>query len=142
MRDVHNNIKAIRTISPIALGTTGTGKTGKPVDTLGYLGVELVLSYGAITATNATVIPVIKHGDATGTMTSVADADLLGTEAAAGISATSARASGTSKNVTKRIGYIGEKRYVSASLVNTVSAGIVAGADVILTRPSRRPVAT
>jgi hypothetical protein len=31
------------------------------------------ISYGSVTATNATIIPVIKEGDVTGTMTSVAD---------------------------------------------------------------------
>ena len=34
-----------------------------------------------------------------------ADADLIGTEAAAGIAATTPRTSGVSKNVTKRVGY-------------------------------------
>lgn len=141
MRDVHNNVKAVRSISPIALGTTGTGQAGKIVDRQGYEGVEIVLSYGVITATGATVTPVVKHGDVTGTMTSVADADLLGTEANAGIGA-GARTSGSTQNVTKRLGYVGGKRYVSVDLVNTVSAGIVAGADVLLTHPAIAPVAT
>jgi hypothetical protein len=61
---------------------TGVGVVGKVVDRKGYDGVEFIISYGTITATSATITPIIKHGDVTGTMTSVADADLLGTEAA------------------------------------------------------------
>jgi hypothetical protein len=38
-------------------------------------------------------------------MTSVADADLLGTELLAGVGATATRTSAVSKNVFKRIGY-------------------------------------
>lgn len=143
MRDIHNNMKVVRSISPIAIGTTGTGQAGKIVDRQGFNSVEILLGYGTITATNAVITPVIKHGDVTGTMTSVADADLLGTEASAGIAAASTRTSGVSKNVDKRIGYIGGKRYVQVSkLSSTVTAGTVVHASVLLQRPNMAPVAT
>ena len=141
-RDLHDNIQVLRCISPVALGTTGTGKTGKPFDTRGYRGVELVLDYGPVTATNATVTPTVLEGDVTGTMTSVADADLLGLEANAALGQAATRTSGTSKNITKRIGYIGTKRYVNVKLINTISAGIIAGAHAILSGPSHRPTTT
>src|SRR4051794_40834411 len=106
-RDLASNIKTLRSISPVAVGTTGTGKTGKPRDRAGYDSVTLEFSYGTITATNAVFTATVLEGDATGAMTSVADADLIGTEALAGVAATTARASGVTKNVTKRIGYRG-----------------------------------
>ena len=53
MRDLASNIKILRTISPVAVGTTGTGKTGKPRDRAGYDGVTIEFNYGSITATNA-----------------------------------------------------------------------------------------
>jgi len=142
MRDLHNNVDIIATIEPVAAGTTGTGQTGNVVDTRGYDAVEFSLSYGAITATNATFTPVILHGDVTGTMTSCADTDLLGTEAAAGIAAAATRVDGVSENVTKRIGYIGGKRYVQANIVNTVTAATPVAANVILHRAHNAPVAT
>lgn len=142
MRDTHNNIDAVRSIAPVAAGVTGTGQVGKIVDTAGYEGVEFILSYGTITATNATITPVIKHGDVTGTMTSVADSGLLGTEAAAGIAAGTPRTSNSNKNVSKRIGYIGGKRYVSVNLVPTVTATTPVSATVLLTHPRSAPVAT
>lgn len=141
MRDLHNNVDIIATINPVAVGTTGTGQAGAVVDTRGYDSVEIALHYGAITATAATFTPVIKEGDTTGAMTSVADADLLGTEANAGLAA-AARVDGSTENVTKRIGYIGTKRYVSADIVNTATAGTPVAASVILANPHRAPVAT
>jgi hypothetical protein len=143
MWDLHNNIKIVRSISPVAIGTTGTGKTGAIVDRLGYESVEFELSYGTITATNAVFTPVLKEGDATGSMTSIADADLIGSEANAGIAAAASRTSGVSKNVTKRVGYKGKKRYVQvAKLSSTVTAGTPVGANVILGNPRSAPVAT
>ena len=141
-RDFHSNHKVMRSISPIAVGTTGTGQTGKPVDTLGFRGVEIHASYGSITATNAVFTLTVKEGDVTGTMTSVADANLLGLESNAGIAAAATRTSGTSKNVVKRIGYIGGKRYVSASIKSTVTAAVPVAAHVVLTEPFLAPVAT
>lgn len=142
MRDLHNNIKATRVIAPVAVGTTGTGQTGKIIDRKGYRGVEFILSYGSITATNATLTVTVKEGDATGSMTSVADSNLLGTESAAGIAAAASRTSGTSKNVTKRIGYIGAKRYVQVNVKSTVTAGTLICAEALLHGPANAPVAT
>src|SRR5210317_2244665 len=107
MRDLHNNVDIIATIEPVAVGATNATLSGNVIDTRGYDAVEISLSYGAITATNATITPVILHGDVTGTMTSCADTDLLGPEAAAAIAAAATRVDGVSENVTKRIGYIG-----------------------------------
>lgn len=140
-RDMHNNIDIIRSISPVAIGTTGTGKTGAIVDRAGYESVEFEFSYGSITATNATITPTVMEGDSTGSMTSIADADLIGTEAAAS-PGTGTRTSGSTKNVTKRLGYKGMKRYVQAKLVSTVTAGPPVAANVILGKPLHAPVAT
>ena len=144
MRDLHNNIRVLRSISPIAIGTTGTGQAGKIIDRKGYESVEFALSYGAITATNAVFTPVFKEGDTTGAMTSIADADLLGgTEESVGIAAGTPRTSGVNKNVTKRVGYIGKKRYVQvAKLSSTITAGTPVGANIILGNPASAPAAS
>lgn len=137
--DLHNNVKALRVISPVAVGTTGTGKTGKIIDRQGYGGVEFLVAIGAITATAAVFTVTVKEGDVTGTLTSVADADLLGTELLAGVSATTPRTSGASMNVTKRIGYKGNKRYVQVNVKSTSTAGTPIGVDAILFNPSVVP---
>jgi len=141
MRDLHNTIDVIESIDPVAVGTTGTGKTGAVVDIKGYDAAECIVSYGAITATAATFTVTILEGDTTGAMTSVADADLLGTEAGAGLAA-AARVDGSTENLTKRIGYIGNKRYVQTKIVSTATAGTPVAASWVLSRAHRGPVAT
>ena len=139
MHDLHNNSRALRVITPVAVGTTGTGQTGKIIDRQGYGGIEFICSYGSITATNAVFTVTVKEGDVTGTLTSVADADLLGTEALAGVAAAATRTSGTSKNVVKRIGYKGNKRYVNVSIKSTVTAGTIISCEAVLYSPSVAP---
>lgn len=142
MRDLHNNIKTVRVISPVAAGTTGTGTVGKIVDLAGYQGCEFVINYGTVTATNATITPIVKEGSVTSTLTSVANADLVGTELLSSLVATTPRTSGTSKNMVKRIGYIGNKRYVNVTLVPTITATTPVSVTAILSKPVNSPVAT
>lgn len=138
--DLHHSLAMVHAIAPQSLGaTSGGGKVSKIIDRAGFDSVEFALSYGTITATNATVGVTVKDGDVTGTLANVDASLLLGTLAQAGIGATSARASGVSKNVTKGIGYIGLKRYVEIVAAPTVSGGIIASAIAILGRPRVAP---
>jgi hypothetical protein len=139
-RDLKNSVKVQRVISPVAVGTTGTGQTGKVIDRAGYEGVTFIVSYGAITATAATFVVTVKEGDATGSLTSVADVDLIGTEAAAGLAA-GARTSGSTKLVAKSIGYRGMKQYVSASVYSTATAGTPVSVTAVLSSPAHAPAA-
>jgi hypothetical protein len=141
MAELHNNLRVVRAISPISLGATASGgKTSVVVDRNGFETVEFEFSYGAVTATNATVLPIVKEGDVTGTLTSIADSSLIGTELAASLKAGTPRTSGvlnTGKNFTARLGYIGAKRYVGVVMPPTISGGIVAGCNVILSGRAR-----
>lgn len=118
MNDLHNNSRTLNIITAAAIGANAT-KTGLVKDRQGYGGVEFIVAYGSVTTTGTIVTLVVKEGDVTGTMTSVADADLLGTEALASLLAATPRTAGTTKEVTKRIGYKGVKRYVSVDAVQT-----------------------
>ena len=142
MKDHHEIVRTAVAIAPVAIGTTGTGQTGKIIDTQGYGGVEFLFAYGTITATSAVYTVLLKEGDVTGTMTSVADADMLGTELLAGVAATTPRTSGVSKNVTKRLGYKGNKRYVQvAKLSSTVTATTPVSVTALLHSPAVAPTA-
>lgn len=142
MSDLHNNIRAQRVIAPIAIGANAT-KTGAVIDRQGYGGVEFVASYGAVTTTGSVVTLVVKEGDATGSLTSVADADLLGTEALASLPVqATARTSGVGKNVTKRVGYRGTKRYVSVDAISTGTTSVgCLSVEAILHEPNVAPTA-
>jgi len=132
IKDLHNNIRTKTVISPLAIGANAT-KTGVVIDRQGYGGVEFIASYGAVTTTGTVVTMVVFEGDVTGTLTSVADTDLLGTEALLSLPAATPRTAGTTKEVTKRIGYIGNKRYLRVNAVQTgvTSVGVVAVAAVL-----------
>lgn len=133
--DLHASVKVQRSIAPVAVGTTGTGQTGAVVDRRGFGGVEFVLSYGAITSTAAVFTATVLEGDVTGTLTSVADSDLIGTELAAGVAAANPRVAGTSAQVSKKIGYKGSKRYVAVRISSTATAGTPVAATAILFNP-------
>lgn len=144
IKDLHNNSRVLTVLAPRALATVAGSKTAKIIDRQGFGGVEFIFAYGATSASTAAIPVLIKEGDVTGTLTSVADTDLLGTEALAGIGLV-ARTSGVSKNVTKRVGYVGNKRYVAA-YIGTVSAAVVTVANIfgisaVLHNPSVAPTA-
>jgi hypothetical protein len=140
VNDLHNSTRAVTAIVPAAIGANGT-KTGLVVDRQGYGGVEWVISYGSVTTTGSVVTVVAFEGDVTGTLTSIADTALLGTEALASLAA-GARVAGTGKEVVKRLGYVGNKRYVRLNVVQTgvTSVGVV-GAAAVLHNPSVGPTA-
>ena len=79
--DAHDNIKIKETVPIQTVGTTGTGRTGGVIDRSGFAGVEFLIGFGSVTATNATFTVVPKEGDVTGTMTAIAAGDLLGSAA-------------------------------------------------------------
>jgi len=133
--DLHSNVTVRRVSGPVAIGTTGTGQVGAIIDRQGYGGVEFLFSYGAVTATNAVFTVTLKEGDATGAMTSVADADLIGTEALAGVAA-AVRVDGTTKNVVKKLGYKGNKRYLQPGVKSTVTAAAPVAVSAVLFNPN------
>lgn len=137
--DLHNNCRTAVSVVAVAIGANAT-KTGLVVDRQGFSAVEFVVNYGSVTTTGTVVTVVALEGDVTGTMTSIADADLLGTEALAGLAAATPRTAGTTKEVTKRLGYRGIKRYVSMNTISTgvTSVGCVA-ATVIMAEPNLGP---
>ena len=138
-KDLQNNISIKTSIPAAAIGANGT-KTGKVVDRKGNNGVQFIATYGAVTTTGSIVTLVFKEGDVTGTMTSIADSNLHGTEVLASLLATTPRTSGVSQNVVKRAGYIGNKRYVQTLAVQTgvTSVGVV-NVNVLLFNPEQAP---
>lgn len=110
MRDLHNNIKVESALDVSAI-STDTTTAGNIIDMQGYGSVEFVIQSGTLTDGTYTVL--IEEGDDSGLSdaAAVADADLLGTEASASFIA-------TEDDTVKKVGYIGNKRYVRLSLVS------------------------
>ncbi len=136
MRDLHKNIKIVHAISAQAIGTTGSGggKTSGVIDRRGYEAAEFIFNAGASATVADTITTVITESDATGSgFASVADADLIGSEAAR-ITA----AAGKSWS----IGYRGNKRYLKAQLFGIGTATAIVSATALLAEPNNAPVAT
>jgi hypothetical protein len=134
MRDMHNNISVLHAITPAAVGTTGIagGKLSGALDRRGFETVEFIYSSGASATVADTITPVIYEGDTTnGSFTSVAAADLLGSETA--LTLTAAK--------TGRVGYGGNKRYLKIRLFGTGTATAVVAASAILGKPAIAPQA-
>lgn len=131
--DFHNNINPVRVISPVSPSATGT-ISGQVIDTANIGAIEFIISAGAQTTTSITVTPVIRSGTATGSLTSEADANLLGTEAGAALDGT-----GGANGVT-RIGYHGSNRYVTCDLVVANAATGVYAVQAIKCGVRKAPV--
>lgn len=138
MHQLQGNTAVRRAISPVAIGTTGTGQNSQIIDRQGFGGVEFIIAIAAITATAAVFTATVLEGDATGSLTSAADADLIGTEAAAGIAA-GARTDGVGDHLVKRVGYKGTKRYVRLNYKSTATAGPIISAVAELFNPEVFP---
>ncbi len=145
MRDMHSNILVLRAIEPKAVGTSGiaNGSLSPILDRRGYDTAEFVILHGTAGVTSDTTVPVVYESDTavSGDFTSVADTDLLGTEALAGLPAqATSRTSGTGKNIATKLGYIGRKRYLRLRLYGLGHATGIVAASLVLGKPERAPI--
>lgn len=134
MRDLHNNIKAEAALNIGAI-SSNTTTAGNIIDMKGFGSVEFIIISG--TLTDGTYTPLVQEGDAANLSdaSSVDDADLLGTESDAAFAA-------SDDNTVKKVGYIGNKRYVRLSLVSTgVTTGGTLTALALKANAADKPVA-
>ena len=118
--DLHNQISVGEGIALTAVAD-GADVVGSIIDMQGCNALEFVFQVGAYT--DGDVTPLIEESDNSDMSSSnaVADADLLGTEAAAALSA-----AGVSN-----VGYIGNKRYVRATAVTAAGSTLSVGCTAI-----------
>ena len=109
MSDMHYDVKYVSAVEPFNPGATGV-KTGIEIDRMGFDKVEFIQQNGAISTAGFIGTPIIFAGNTSGSLASVADGDLLGTEAGAVLSGA------TSDNKTGKVGYTGSLRYVRCDI--------------------------
>jgi hypothetical protein len=139
-KDLHNNIDIKRAISPVSV-SDNTAQVSQILDTRGYESIELVIATGSIADSDATFVVLIEDGDSA-TLTdaaAVSDTFLLGTEALASFQF-------DDDNECRKIGYVGGKRYVRATITpaNNASAALLSAVWVLghaRTAPSSNPPA-
>jgi len=129
--DLHNKLEFRRAISPVS-DADNTALVSQIIDRQGFSGLEFVIATGSVADADATFTVLVEDGDVSDLSdnAAVADAQLLGTELLAGFQF-------DDDNETRKIGYIGNKRYVrltitpggnaSAALISAVA--VLGGAD-------------
>jgi hypothetical protein len=135
-RDLKSNVKVVHALNS-ALTTATTDTDGSAVDLMGYGSALLVAQTGVVTLTDTTITLTVQESDTStaSDFTNVADADLIGTEAADFLF------SGSIANSVKKIGYKGLKRYVRVRRAGAASATGIVGAIAILGTAEDAPVA-
>lgn len=138
MRDLMNKIHTVNAIPPVAARTDNTPIVSNIIDMRGYESLVFAISLGANTDANATFAVLVEESDASNMsgQNAVADEYLNGTEALAGFQF-------DDDNETRKIGYVGTKRYVRLTITPTGndSGNIFVAAVAIMGAPSRQPTA-
>jgi hypothetical protein len=136
MRDKMNSIHILNAISPVAARTDNTAIVSSIIDTRGYDSLTFGIIIGTNTDANATFAVTMDHGDASNLSdaASVPAAQLVGTLALAGYDFADDAES-------RKIGYIGTKRYVRMTITPTGndSGNIFLAAAAILGHPANAP---
>jgi hypothetical protein len=132
-RDNVNSIKIVQAIGPQAIITGNTTSTGATLDTQGFESCTCVVVSG--TLTDGTQTPSFEEGDQSNMSdaATVAAGDLIGTMAAF---------ASTDDNVTRKIGYKGNKRYFRVKLTGSgQTTGGYIGAYYVQGNAKNNPVA-
>lgn len=135
MHDLYSNVTLID--GDVVTGTDNTALVSPIIDTRDYLhGVTFGIITGTLADVDATFVVLVEEGDAANLSdaTAVADADLVGTEALAGFTFA---ADGT----TRKIGYMGTKRYVRCTITPSANSGSAPLSVFGMGVPRRRPAA-
>lgn len=135
MRDLANNISNKRVISPVVV-TNDTPLVGSVVDGLGFESVTYLIATGTLADVDATFAVLLEHSDQAATgFVAVPDSGLIGTEAAAGFAF-------LDDDATRKLGYIGDKRYTRMTITPTGNTGNAPIAAVaVCGHPHLAPVA-
>ena len=137
-KDLYNDFTLRPVITPAANANLGTTPlVGTVIDSKGYESLTYGLITGVLSDVDATYTALLEESDASGSgFTAVADADMLGTEAAAGFTF-------AADGATRKLGYIGKKRYTRLTITPAAadSGNSPIGAIAILSRPHLAPVA-
>jgi hypothetical protein len=137
MRDLFNHVTPLPAIVPAAAVTDNTASVSAIIDTRGYESLTFLLQSGSLADADATFTVLVEDGNASNLSdaAAVVDAELLGTEALASFTF-------ADDSKTRKIGYVGHKRYVRLTVTpanNTGNAFITAIA--LLGHPNIHPTA-
>lgn len=116
MKDLMNKIHVMRAISPASVADN-TAQVSQIIDRQGYESLTFAIATGSLADADATFTVLVEHGDAANLSDAAAvdDADLLGTEVLASFAF-------GDDDETRKIGYIGNKRYTRLTITPAANA--------------------
>ena len=117
MKDLFNNIHPLLALAAVVV-TDNTAQVCAVIDRRGYESLTYVIATGTLADADATFAVLLEESDASNMAgaTPVDDADLLGTEALAGFTF-------SDDGETRKLGYIGNKRYTRLTIPPSGNAG-------------------
>lgn len=131
MRDFANHIALKRAISPVSVADN-TPLVSQIIDLAGFGKAVLGILIGSVADADATFAVLLEHGDQANLSDAAAvpDSQLTGTEAAAGFKF-------DDDDKTRKLGYVGPKRYLRLTITPTGNAGAALIAAVAILSDSR-----
>ncbi|RVT99093.1 hypothetical protein EOD42_03020 [Rhodovarius crocodyli] len=136
MRDLMSDIHVLPALAPAAAAITdNTAQVGAVIDRLGYDSVTFAIVTGTLADADATFAVTVEHGDVANLSDAAAvpAASLVGTTALAGFTF-------ADDAETRKIGYVGEKRYVRLTITPSSNTGNAPMAAIaILGHPAQAP---
>jgi hypothetical protein len=136
MRDLFTNINVRRVISPVSVADN-TALVGQIIDRKDFESLTYLIATGSIADADATFAVLLEESDDSGMSgaTAVVDADLLGTEVLAGFRF-------DDDNETRKLGYVGSKRYTRLTITPSANASAaVISAVALMGHPQLKPTA-
>ncbi|MGX1417427.1 hypothetical protein ACVII1_007131 [Bradyrhizobium elkanii] len=137
MRDFANNIHLKTAFAPAAAVTDNTAQVSAILDVLGYGSATLAFVTGTLSDADATFTVLLEESNDSGMSgaVAVADKDMIGTEALAGFTF-------ADDGECRKLGYIGSKRYIRATVTPSANTGNLFLAGMwVLGKPSSVPTA-
>lgn len=137
MKDLMNRIHPLVVLAPVAAITNDTALVGAIIDRKNFESLTYVLITGTDADADATFTVLLEESDASNMSgaVAVADADLLGTEALAGYTF-------ADDAETRKLGYVGNKRYTRLTVTPTNNTGnFFLAAVALLGHPQLKPTA-
>ncbi len=127
MKELMNKIHPLRVIAPVSVADN-TAQVGQIIDKRGFESLTYVISPGLIADADATFVVLLEESDAADMSgaVAVADVDLVGTELLAGFQF-------DDDNETRKLGYIGAKRYTRLTItpVNNAAAALLSAVAIL-----------
>ncbi len=137
MRDQLSNINPRRALSPVAATTDNTAYVSQIIDVQGFDALTFLILIGALVDADATFAVTMDHGDVSNLSDAAAvpAAQIAGTLALAGFTF-------AADDTIRKVGYLGDKRYVRLTITPSNNTGnVFLAAVAVLGEPLQAPTA-